>query len=215
MKKLFFIPLIVFLISCQPSKITQSWTAKDVVPKKYKKILVLGVLTDNDNELQAKIEDHLAGDLRDIGYNALAANKIFPAGTFVKGDTARAKASLEGKGFDGILTVVLLDKKKDRYYVPAKVTEYDTYYDRLGRFNQYYNVITERIYSPGYYGEETKYVWENNFYDLESKKMIYSARSRSFDYTSKTMLAHTYGLLMAESLVNKKILIKPEKTEEE
>lgn len=81
---------------------------------------MLGVLTDNDNELQTKMEDHLAGDLTELGYNALAANKIFPPGTFVKGDTARAKTEIEGKGFDGILTFVLLDKKKEPYYVPGK-----------------------------------------------------------------------------------------------
>lgn len=215
MKKLFIIPLVALVISCQPSKITQTWTAKDVAPKKYNKILVLGVLTDNDNELQVKMEDHLTGDLRELGYNAFAANKIFPAGTFAKGDTAKAQAAIEGKRFDGILTVVLVDKSKDRYYVPGKITEYNTYYDRFGRFGRYYTIVTERIYTPYYFGEETKYTWENNFYDLGSRKMIYSARTRSFDYTSKTTLAHTYGLLMAESLVNKKILIKTEKMEEE
>ncbi|MBI5857273.1 MAG: hypothetical protein HZB42_06450 [Sphingobacteriales bacterium] len=215
MKKLFIIPVLAFIVSCQPSKITQSWTAQDVAPKKYKKILVLGVLSDNDMELQTKMEDHLAGDLKDLGYNAIAANKIFPPGTFVKGDTAKAKAAIEGKGFDGVLTMVLVDKKKDRYYVPGKVTEYTTFYNRFGRFDRYYTIVTERLYTPGYYSEETKYTWENNFYDLESSKMIYSARTRSFDYTSKTTLAHTYGQMMAENLVNKKILIRPEKPGEE
>lgn len=215
MKKLFFLPIIVaFFASCQPTKITQTWTAPDTSPRQYKKILVMGVLTDNDNELQTKIEDHLAGDLRNMGYNAVAANKIFPPGTFVKGDTARAIAAINGKGFDGILTVVLLDKKKEKYYVPGRITDY-RYFDRYGRFNQYYNLVTEHIYSPGYYGEETKYVWENNFYDVSSRHMIYSARSRSFDIASKTTLAHTYGELMAASLAEKKILIKPAAPDEE
>jgi hypothetical protein len=214
MKKLFLLPLLALLFACQPSKITQSWTAKDATPKKYKKILVLGVLTDNDNQLQVLIEDHLAGDLKDLGYNAIAANKIFPPGTFVLGDTVRAKAAVADKGFDGILTVVLLDKKKDKYYVPGRITDYNNI-DHYGRFDRYYNAITERIITPGYYGEETKYIWENNFYDLYSKKLVYSARSRSFDYTSKSTLAHTYGELMAESLVNKNILIKPEKPDDE
>lgn len=214
MKKLFFLPLLALLIACQPSKITQTWTAKDASPKLYKKILVLGVLTDNDKDLQALIEDHLAADLKDLGYYALASNKIFPPGTFVKGDTVKAKAAIAGKGFDGILTVVLLDKKKDQYYVPGRITDYNQI-DRIGRFDQYYNAVNEKIITPGYFGEETKYIWENNFYDLNSKKLIYTARSRSFDFTSKSTLAHTYGQLMAESLVEKKILIKPEKVEEE
>ncbi|MGQ0737929.1 MAG: hypothetical protein ACT4OJ_02610 [Bacteroidota bacterium] len=214
MKPLFSLLLLALLISCQPSKITQSWAAKNAVPKKYKKILVLGVLTDNDNELQVKMEDHLAGDLKELGYNAIAANKIFPPGTFAKGDTARAKAAPEGRGFDGILTIVLLDKKKEHYYVPGKITDRN-YYNRYGRFDRYLNEVSEVIYTPGYFGEEAKYIWENNFYDLLSKQMIYSARSRSFDIASKTTLAHTYGRLMAQNLINKKILIPPDKNDDE
>jgi hypothetical protein len=212
MKKLFVIPLLAFLISCQPSKITQSWAVKDAKPTKYKKILVLGVLTDNDSELQTKIENHLAEDLRDLGYLAIAANKVFPAGTFAKGDTARAVAAMNGKGFDAILTIVLLDKKKEPYFVPGRMNE-DAYL-RNGGFNRYYNIVAEQIFAPGYYGEETKYVWENNFYDISSRRLIYSARSHSFDITSKSTLAHTYGLLMAQSLVDKNILIKPDSMEE-
>lgn len=214
MKKLFILPLLALLIACQPTKITQSWAAKDAGPKMYKKILVLGVLKDNDSELQAKIENHLAEDLRTLGYMALAANKVFPAGTFLKGDTARAVNALENSGFDAILTIVLLDKNKERYYVPGRITDYSNP-DQYGAFNRYYNRVSERIYAPGYFGEETKYVWENNFYDLTAKRMIYSARSRTFDIASKNTLAHTYGQLMAESLVNKNILIKPVAVEEE
>lgn len=208
MKKLFLIPLIVFLYSCQPTKITQSWVAKDATPKQYKKVLVLGVLTDADNELQTKMENHIADDLREMGYLAIAANKVFPPATFVKGDTAKAVAALDGKGFDAIFTIVLLDKKKEPYYVPGKIVDYSSY-DRYGRFNRYYNTVTERIYTPGYYGEETKYIWENNFYDLNSRKLVYASRTRSFDITSKNTLAHSYGQLMTKSLVEKNILIKP------
>jgi hypothetical protein len=209
MKKLFIIPLVLLVVSCQPTKITQSWAAKDVVPKQYKKVLVLGVLTDNDNELQTKMENHVADDLRGLGYLAIAANKVFPPGTFVKGDTARAATAIQGNGFDAVFTIVLLDKTKESYYVPGKIIDYSNY-EKYSRFDRYYNTIAEKIYAPSYYGEETKYIWENNFYDLNSRQMIYSARSRSFDFASKNVLAHTYGQLMVSSLIDKKILLKSE-----
>ena len=133
----------------------------------------------------------------------------FPPGTFVKGDTARAIAAMDGKGFDAIFTVVLLDKNKERFYVPGKITDYSNY-NNYSRFDRYYNTVAEKIYTNSYYGEETKYIWENNFYDLSTRQMIYSARSRSFDFTSKNVLAHTYGQLMVSSLINKKILLKSE-----
>ena len=208
MKKLFFIPMLAFLFSCQPTKITQTWTAKNVKPKLYNKVLVLGVLTDNDIELQTLMENHIADDLKELGYRAVAANKIFPSGTFVKGDTTGAVKAMEGKGFDAILTVILVDKDKERFYVPGKIVDYSNL-NSYSRFDIYYNTVAERIYAPSYFGEETKYVWENNFYDLTTRQIIYSARSRSFDFTSKNTLAHTYGQLMVSSLIDKKILLKP------
>ncbi len=208
MKYLFRVLLLILLVSCQPSKITTSWTANNHTPKQYKKILVLGIVPDTDSSLRIKMENHLADDLRELGYLAIAANKIFPPGIFIKGDTARAKAALEGKGFDGILTIVLTDKKKQVYYVPGKIGA-ERYATNTHRFDLYYNTVSEQVYAPGYYGTETKYIWQNNFYDLDNQQLIYTAKSRSFDYTSTTTLAHTYGLLMVHNLVRQKILLPP------
>lgn len=200
------------LISCQTSKITHTWIDNDVSPKKYSKILVLGVMTDNDRELQSKMEKHLAGDLKDLGYSAFAASEVYPPGTFVKGDTARAVTAINSKGFDAVLTVVLLNKEREKYYVPGRVvyTPYATFHSR---FDRYYFTMYDRIYTEGYYATDTKIFWESNFYDVTGKKMIYSVQTRSFDPGSKESLAHYYGVLIANSLVKNKVLIRPEDTQ--
>ncbi|MCB0775388.1 MAG: hypothetical protein KDB99_03590 [Chitinophagaceae bacterium] len=207
--KIIYSILFIFLLaSCSPTKITKTWVDKSIGPRKYNRVLVLCVIPETEKELGLKMENQLTGDLTDLGYDAIAANKIFPEGTFVRGDTARAVAALAGKGFDGIMTIVLIDKKKQPYYVPGKVNE-KLAFDKLNGFNRYYITVADHIYSPGYYGEEIKYVWENNFYDLIDNKIVYSARSRTLDITSVNQLAHQYGLLMAQSLVNNDILAKP------
>ena len=197
------------LFSCQTSKITATWTEKNVSPKKYNKILVLGVLKDNDRELQSKMEKHLAGDLNDLGYSAFAARDVFPSGTFIKGDTAKAIEALNSKGFDAVLTVVLLNKEKEKHYIPGRTTNssYAPYHDRL---DLYYYSMYDRIQTEGYYEYATKIFWESNFYDRYSKKMIYSSQTESFDLGSKENLAHYYGALLANNLVKSKVLIKPE-----
>lgn len=209
MKNIMWLFVAVILFSCQTSKITNTWTDKNVSPKKFNKILVLGVLKDNDRELQSKMEKHLAGDLNELGYSAFAANEVFPQGTFIKGDTAKAVDAINSKGFDAVLTVVLLNKEKERYYVPGRVinTPFATYYDRFGG---YYYTMYDRIYTEGYYTTDTKIFWESNFYDLGEKKMIYSSQTRSFDPGSKESLAHYYGVLLVNSLVKSQVLIKPE-----
>jgi len=209
MKKLFFVTVAGLFFSCQTSKITHTWTEPDITPKKYSNVLVLGILKVDDRELQAKMEDHLVGDLNELGYHAQAANKVFPPGTFVKGDTSRAVGAIQSKGFDAVLTIVLLNKEKERQYIPGRVvyTPYAPYYNRFGR---YYYSMFDRIYTEGYYTVDTKMFWESNFYDVKDKKMIYSAQTRSFDPGSKESLAHYYGVLIANSLVKKKVLIRPD-----
>ena len=194
------------LFSCQTSKITETWTDKNVSPKKFNKILVLGVLKDDDRELKSKMEKHLAGDLNDLGYSAFAASDVYPTGTFVIGDTARAIEAINSKGFDAILTVVLLNKEKEKKYIPGRVINMP-YNDQ---FDRYYYTTYDRIYTEGYYTTNTKIFWESNFYDHTAKKMIYSSQTQSFDPGSKESLAHYYGVLLVNSLVKSQVLIKPE-----
>ena len=209
MKKMLWVLCSAVLFSCQTSKITATWTDKNVSPKKYIKILVIGVLKDDDRELLSKMENHLAGDLNDLGYSAFAASDVFPLGTFVKGDTAKAIEALNSKGFDAVLTVVLLNKEKEKHYVPGRVmyTPYAPYHDRL---DLYYYTMYDRIQTEGYYETATKIFWESNFYDRESRKMIYSSQTESFDLGSKESLAHYYGVLLANNLVSSKVLVRPE-----
>lgn len=213
MKKLLFAAIAATLFfSCQTSKITHAWKEGNTFPKKYKKVLVLGVLTDNDRELKSKMEMHLVNDLKDLGYFAQSATEIFPPGTFVKGDTAKAAAAIQSKNYDAVLTVVLLNKTKEKYYVPGKVinTPYMYYHNR---FDRYYDIIYQRIYSEGYYAEDTKIFWESNFYDVAEKKLVYSVQTSSFDPGSKETLAHYYGVLIANSLVKNKIIMRPDDPE--
>jgi hypothetical protein len=209
MKRMHWVLCAVILFSCQTNRITATWTDKNVSPKKYNKILVLGVLIDNDRELQSKMEKHLAGDLNDLGYSAFAASDVFPPGTFVKGDTANAIEALNGKGFDAVLTIVLLNKEKEKHYIPGRTiyTPYAPYHDRL---DLYYYTMYDRIQTEGYYESATKIFWESNFYDRYTKKMIYSSQTESFESGSKDNLAHYYGVLLVNNLVKSKVLIKPE-----
>jgi len=209
MKKMIMVLLAGVLFSCQTSKITNSWTAPGISPKQFNKILVLGVLKDNDHDLQTKMEKHLAGDLKDLGYVAYAASEEYPPGTFVKGDTARAVEAINSKGFDAVLTIVLLNKEKERYYVPGRIV-YSPYFTFHDRFSRYYYTMYDRIYTEGYYTTDTRIFWESNFYDIREKRMIYSAQTRSFDPGSKESLAHYYGLLIAENMVKNNVILKPE-----
>lgn len=202
---------VIFLflvISCSTgSHITSSWKAPNVQPKKYNKILVLGLIREADRSIREKMEEHVVGDLKEMGYNAVCSCDEYNPKTFENMDEKDAITKLSGGGIDAVLTIVLLDKSKEKYYVPGRVY-YSPYFLYQNRFWGYYRTMYDRIYSPGYYVVDTKYFWESNFYDLSSKELLYSAQSQSFDPSTMENLAHEYGQMIVTNMVKNNILFK-------
>ena len=200
--------MVVFLITgCNTSKITSSWKAKDVQPKEYSKILVLGLINEPDRTVRQKMEEHIMGDLRDLGYDAVCSCDEFNPKAFENMKEQEALAKLSNSGIDAVLTIVLLDKQKERHYEPDRVfySPYGYYHER---FWGYYNAMYGRVYSTGYYVTNTKYFWESNFYDLNhGPELLYSAQSRSFDPASAGSLSHEYGQMIVKDMVKNNILI--------
>lgn len=198
--------LIFFLATgCRTSEITSSWKSPEVTPISYSKILVLGMILDADRQLQESMENHLVGDLESMGYTAVSSLQQFGPKAFDKMDEEAALAKLHNSGFDAVITIVLLDKEKERRYVPghANYSPYGLYYNR---FWGYRRTLYYRIYEPGYYVTDTRYFWESNFYELENQKLLYSAQSKSFAPPSTEAMGHEYGNLIAKNLVKQGVL---------
>jgi hypothetical protein len=123
----------------------------------------------------------------------------------------QALDKLGNSGIDAILTIVLLDKTKERYYVPGRIY-YSPYVIYYNRFWGYYRTMHDRVYVPGYYSENTKYFWESNFYALDRKELLYSAQSQSFDPGSISGLSHEYGQMIVKDMVRKSILTAQQRT---
>ena len=63
-----------------------------------------------------------------------------------------------------------------------------------------------RVYTPGYYTEDTKYFFESNMYDLNNKELIFSMQSSAFNPSSMHVLAHQYSKRVIQSLQENDIL---------
>ena len=210
MKKTKWVGLLVMLLciqGCATSYITSTWKASDVTVRRYNKLMILGIIREADRTLRERMENHLVGDLKDLGYNAFSAFQEYGPKAFDGMSEAQANQQLAHEGIDAVLTVVLLDKEKERYYVPGRViyTPYFTYQDH---FWAYYRSIHNRILEPDYYEVATKYFWESNLYDLASNKLVYSVQTQSFDPTSTDGMAHEYGRMIVRDMTKNNILKK-------
>lgn len=205
-KQLGFLLLLAWVAAgCSSSRITATWKAENTVPQKYNKILVLGLIREADRSLQQNMENHLVGDLREKGYNAVSSLTEFGPKIFDKLEEGAAIEKLKNSGIDAVVTIVMLDKKKEQKYIPGNMyySPYGIYYNR---FWGYSTTLYRRIYEPGYYVTETRYFWESNLYDMSTQKLVYSVQTESFDPVNSESMAHEYGKMMMNDMMEQQVL---------
>jgi hypothetical protein len=205
MKKLsILLPAILLLLaSCNSTKITSSWKSDEAPQKSYKKIMVLGILNQKDRTLREQLEKQLAANLSNNGYTAVSAMDEYGPKAFEKIKEEDIAQKLKSSGYDAVITTVLLDKSKDQYYQPGRVS-----YQPIGirRFGRYYTTIYDRVYDPGYYTNSTEYFLESNMYDIQSGDLVYSVQSKAVDPSSVSTLGRDYGKRIAKDLKEKQVL---------
>lgn len=198
--KLLLIALPILLTACTSSKLTSSWkdpgTNKEL--SRFKNILVVG-MQPNDRQLKEQMENQLTESLKKEGINAKASFDEFGPKAFANMSEDAITNRLKAKGYDGIITIALLDKSKEQDYVPGRVnyTPIGTYYNR---FTRYFTTVYDRVYTPSYYTTSTNYFWETNLYDAKEDKIVYSAQSQSFDPSSISSMSKEHGKLIVKDL---------------
>ena len=192
---------ILLVAGCTTSKITTSWKAPEINTKQYNKILVLGLIYDKDRSLQQKLEQHLIGDLANLGYNAVSALAEYGPKTFNDMNEKQALEKIKNSGVDAVITIILLDKEKERNYLNGHNLYYGPFWDYLESRNS-------RIIEPGYYVTDTKYFWESNYYDMSTQSLLYSVQTKSFNPANTEKLGHEYGKLIVKNMKEEALLQK-------
>lgn len=170
MKKTILPALIIctaFIISCSSTRITSSWREPDksVVVEKLNKVLVVALFKDETS--RHKAEDQMAGYLNGKGivsYNYLDAN-------FNKANEELLRAKIRADGFDGAVTMRLVDVDKEKIYTPGNMSFYPRYYRN---FSGYYYRSWSNYSQPGYYATTKTYTIETNVYSIKEDKIIWS-----------------------------------------
>ena len=113
--------------------------------------------------------------------------------------------NLKNSGVNAFITIVLLDKEKERNYSPGNMS-YSNYGYYFNHFWGYRSTLYHRIYEPGYYVTDTKYFWESNFYDMSTQKLLYPVQTQSFDPANSESMGHEYGKMIVKNMVKQNVL---------
>jgi hypothetical protein len=198
---------LLFLAACSSTKLTSSWKTNDAQLQRDKKIMVMALVPQRERQLRALMEQNLVTELRKEGFNAASALQEYGPDAF--GDKTDEKAALRKlKSSDAgqVLTVVLLDKGRERSYVPSGPM-YGPY-PYYGGFWPYYSRWYGAMYQPGYYQSNIKYNWESNLYDLDQRKLIYSAQTQSVDPPTAVRQAYLYAKQIVKDMAKQQLIAK-------
>lgn len=177
MKKLILsscILLFVMLSSCASTKIVNSWMEpnKEITIKKLKKVLVVAMF--NNETSNHKAEDQMVSYLEGRGipsYNYL--NNSF--------DKTRVEAiqnKIKKDGFDGAVTMRLIDVDKETLYQKNGLNRYPNNYRD---FSNYYYDSSISYNNPENYVTTKTYTIETNIYSITENKIIWSALTETTD----------------------------------
>ena len=207
MKRLLLIamPALIFLAGCSSSaKVVNSWGTTAEKPA-MKRILVMGLFNDKDRNVRLQMEKELANDLKAYGYDAVTSYNEYGPKSFGNMKEEKVLDMLRNSSIDGVVTITMLDKSRERNYVPGTVgySPYGMYYPR---FWGYYSYYSPRIYQPGYYETNTNYFFETNLYSIDNNKLLYSAQSKTFDPSTVRSLADAYARTIVRDMRKKNVL---------
>ena len=157
----------LFLISCTSTRIASHWSEPDkqVSIDQLHKVLVVALFKNETNRRHA--EDQMVGYLRGKG---VVSYSYLDDDISAKNEEA-IRDKIRGDGFDGAVTMRLVDVDKDITYTPGSISSYPTYYRS---FSGYYFRSWSYYRNPDRYITTKTYTVETNVYSLKEDKIIWS-----------------------------------------
>jgi hypothetical protein len=169
----------------------------------YNKIMVVGIIKEEDDSLRSQVESQMVDQLTALGYYAVSSLKEFgryglsnigEEGTYLK---------LCDNGIDAVLTLALIDqanKSYDKKGLNTKYT-YTYYYNRIWNYRKIQNDTGN---SPVVH----RYRWESILFDLGSLQPQCVMQVKTpLDISSQHTAAVLSGYIISQ-MVNEKIIKK-------
>jgi hypothetical protein len=200
--------LFVFLFSCSRRTVITTWKASTISfsnPYAFDKILVTGMVQDTTLAMRRQMERYFADGLKQLGYNAVAYTDEFGPRGLLRLHQEQMYQKLSGNGIDVVLTIALIDTKKEKQDMPARMKYYSNlyYYNRIWNYQKIQAAPLSRTDASEKSGPV---VWECVLFDLVTLQPLYAIQSRSVPGAFTEKEAQHYAAEMITLLVKKKVL---------
>jgi len=185
--------MLFFMTSCASTRVTDEWKDPNLVTKKFKKIMVIGVAKQPTQRIT--YEDEFVRQLQAMGVMAISSHTIIPRDKML--DKATIVQSIEGKGIEGVIITRVRDVKEKQEYYRHSINMYDYY-------NSSFAVAPSfQTSSPIY---KQKFNFESNLYDTKTEKLVFSLSSNTYAHDNINKRLSPYIKIVVNKLVQNNLL---------
>lgn len=189
------------ITSCVSTKILDTWkdSKKDITIDDFKKILIVAMFKEETTNRKA--EDQMRHYLKNkaiMSYDYLNKN-------FDKSNVEAMQKKIKKDGFDGAITMRLIDVDKETTYQKNGVNRYPNnyrdfsnyYYDSSISYNSPVNYITTRIYTI-----------ETNVFSISENKIIWSTLTETTDPKGVNKMTEEVIKIVYKQMIKDGLIIK-------
>lgn len=163
------------LSSCSTNRLLSSWNDPSYGESSIATVLIVGIAKD---ETKRRIyEDTFVDSLTQINTKSVASYTASKQS--IEPSEEALRNVIKKTGAKTVLITHMVSANEKEFYQPSnRIIGTNSYSTGLYR---YYPFIFNSVYSSGSHVSTTKVVLETNLYDVETEKLIWTARSQSID----------------------------------
>ena len=196
-----FIISVIALNACTSTKITNIWREpnKEVSIPKLDKVLVVALFKDETS--RRKAEDEMVGFLNGKG----VVSYEYLDNTISAKNEEVIREKIKNDGFDGAITMRLVDVEKDKIYSPANYSLYPQYYRN---FSGYYFRNWGYFSNPSYYSTTKTYIVETNVYSIKEDKIIWSGLTETTNPDGVKKMTEEIGKAVFKAMIKEGFIVE-------
>ena len=212
-KQFFAMGLVAMLVACGPAtRITGSWVGPEKAEDGYNNLFVTAI-TANVLERQYT-EDEMLKVLQKKGVRASQSMSTLPPGfdANVEADLAKAKSEISKAGYEGILTITLINETSEARFIPGNMMMYDPF--MMGPMGMRGNVwgmhgaMAPMMMNPGHYTVDRDYFIEINLYDASTEALVWSAQSQTTNPSSLKRFSVGFAHAVVDRMIKDGVIRK-------
>ncbi len=185
---------ILTVSACSSTKITSTWREpnKEISLNKLNKVLVVALFQNETS--RRKAEDQMVSYFYGKG---VASYDYLDKNISTKNEEA-IREKIKNDGFDGAVTMRLLDVDKEDVYSRGNISRYPAYYNN---FSSYYFRNWGYYSNPGYYLTTKTYTVETNVFSIKEDKIIWTGITKTTDPSGVEKMTNEIGKAVFNEMV--------------